>query len=135
MKVETTIKTVKRGPKYITINKAGIEDPKLSWEAIGLLVYLMGRTDDYKIDIKGLRYIKNNTGEDDIMTFLNELRRHNYCHLFRIIKDGKIMEEILLVFEIPIEPSEALRKYIVGEEGEEINYVSLENDGLLGKLE
>ena len=115
------IKMIKRESAYITIDKTGIEDAKLSWAATGLLTYLIGRPANWQINITHLSGVKLN-GERSTRNALLELREANYCHYFEIRKKGRVVETIYLVFEIPTNYEEAIKNYIDLKEGEQILY-------------
>ncbi|WP_314292917.1 hypothetical protein [Fusobacterium periodonticum] len=122
------IKMIKRESAYVTIDKTGIEDAKLSWAATGLLTYLIGRPANWQINITHLSGVKLN-GERSTRNALLELREANYCHYFEIRKKGRVAETIYLVFEIPTNYEEAIKNYIDLKEGEQILYKRVfEND-------
>ena len=115
------IKIIKRDCPYVTIDKTGIDDPNLSWAATGLLTYLIGRPDNWKINITHLSGVKLD-GERATRGALLELREANYCHYFEIRKKGKVVETIYLVFEVPISYEEAIKNYIDLKDDEQILY-------------
>ena len=95
------VKIIKRENPYIQIDKTGINDTRLSWEATGLLTYLIGRPDDWKINLNHLSTVKDRDKKDKTRGYLNELREFEYCHYFEIRKAGKIIENFYLIFEVP----------------------------------
>lgn len=95
------VKIIKRENPYIQIDKAGINDTRLSWGATGLLTYLIGRPDDWKINLNHLSTVKDRDKKDKTRGYLNELREFEYCHYFEIRKAGKIIENFYLIFEVP----------------------------------
>jgi hypothetical protein len=115
------IKVIKRDCPYVTIDKTGVDDSKLSWSATGLLTYLIGRPSDWKINITHLSGVKLD-GERATRGALLELREADYCHYFEIRKKGKVVETIYLVFEIPISYEEAIKNYIDLKDDEQILY-------------
>ena len=54
------IKVLKRENPYVQIDKIGVDDSNLSWEATGLLTYLIGRPNNWKINIAHLASVKKN---------------------------------------------------------------------------
>ena len=119
------IKVLKRENPYVQIDKIGVDDSNLSWEATGLLTYLIGRPNNWKINIAHLASVKKNK-ETSTRNALLELRKAKYCHYFEIRKSGKIVETFYLVFETPTEYEEI--KSNIGielKEGEKIFYKSL----------
>lgn len=97
------IKIKKKENPFIQIDKQGIEDNRLSWGATGLLTYLIGRPDNWSINITHLATVKTDK-RDITRKFLNELREFNYCHYFESRKSGKIIETTYLIFEVPTSP-------------------------------
>ena len=95
------VKIIKGENPYIQIDKAGINDTRLSWGATGLLIYLIGRPDDWKINLNHLSTVKDRDKKDKTRGYLNELREFEYCHYFEIRKAGKIIENFYLIFEVP----------------------------------
>ena len=95
------VKIIKRENPYIQIDKTGINDTRLSWGATGLLTYLIGRPDDWKINLNHLSTVKDRDKKDKTRGYLNELREFEYCHYFEIRKAGKIIENFYLIFEVP----------------------------------
>lgn len=109
-KAQTIMKIKKRENYYIQIDKRGIEDPRLSWAATGLLTYLLGRPTNWKIIIEHLRTVKTD-GRDSTRNALNNLREVGYCHYFEIRERGKIVENIYLVFEVVTSIEEAMKGF------------------------
>ena len=99
------IKVLKRENPYVQIDKIGVDDSNLSWEATGLLTYLIGRPNNWKINIAHLASVKKNK-ETSTRNALLELRKAKYCHYFEVRKSGKIVETFYLIFEIPTEHEE-----------------------------
>ena len=119
------IKVLKRENPYVQIDKTGIDDPNLSWEATGLLTYLVGRPNNWKGNIMHLSSVKKNK-ETSTRKALLELRKYNYCHLFEIRKRGKYIEKFYLVFEVPTQYDEIGSNIDIElKEGEKIFYVKV----------
>ena len=106
------VKIIKRENPYIQIDKTGINDNRLSWGASGLLTYLIGRPEDWKINLNHLSTVKDRDKKDRTRGYLNELREFGYCHYFEIRKSGKIIENFYLVFEVPTKYEEILENFI-----------------------
>ena len=106
------VKIIKRENPYIQIDKTGINDNRLSWGASGLLTYLIGRPEDWKINLNHLATVKDKDKKDKTRGYLNELREFEYCHYFEIRKSGKIIENFYLVFEVPTKYEEILENFI-----------------------
>ena len=119
------IKVLKRENPYVQIDKIGVDDSNLSWEATGLLTYLIGRPHNWKINIAHLASVKKNK-ETSTRNALLELRKAKYCHYFEVRKSGKIVETFYLIFEIPTEYEEIKSNIDIElKEGEKIFYKSL----------
>ena len=119
------IKVLKRENPYVQIDKIEVDDSNLSWEATGLLTYLIGRPNNWKINIAHLASVKKNK-ETSTRNALLELRKAKYCHYFEVRKSGKIVETFYLVFEIPTEYEEIKSNIDIElKEGEKIFYKSL----------
>ena len=119
------IKVLKRENPYVQIDKTGIDDPNLSWEATGLLTYLVGRPNNWKVNVMHLSSVKKNK-ETSTRKALLELRKYNYCHLFEIRKGGKYIEKFYLVFEVPTQYDEISSNIDIElKEEEKIFYKSL----------
>ena len=74
---------------YIVVSKATLDDPNLSWAAKGLWTYLIGKPDDWKIQVTQLAkiYEKKGGGEKAIYALLKELIQEGYCQ--RIQENGE----------------------------------------------
>ena len=119
------IKVLKRENPYVQIDKIGVDDSNLSWEATGLLTYLIGRPNNWKINIAHLASVKKKK-ETSTRNALLELRKAKYCHYFEVRKSGKIVETFYLIFEIPTEYEEIKSNIDIElKEGEKIFYKSL----------
>ena len=94
------IKIKNRKDYYVQIDKKTVEDKNLSFKATGLLVYLMGRPDDWKVMLSHLKTCKTD-GIDSVRTALLELRKNDYCHLFEMRVKGVVRERFYYVFETP----------------------------------
>lgn len=114
------IKVKKKINPFVQIDKAGIEDSNLSWGATGLLTYLIGRPDNWSVNISHLSSVKKDKKASTTKA-LHELRNSGYVHYFEIRESGKIVENIYLVFE-----DITCRKYaeslIELKEGQKISY-------------
>ena len=68
-----------RRDRYAVISSACIEDKRLSWEARGLLIYLLSKKDNWQVKIKDLiNQTKDclgvRSGRDKVYKVLKELR-------------------------------------------------------------
>ena len=78
--------TIQRGPHdkvnpYAMINRNALHDQNLSWQAKGLLAYLISLPDDWQIQVSHLskQYKGKGGGERAVYSMLNELIGQGYC--------------------------------------------------------
>lgn len=100
---KTIVRTRKnKDNPYVMIDKTGIEDPRLSLKAKGLLAILLSKPDDWKIYITQLATTCKD-GVDSVKTALKELREYGYVSMERIRDEkGKISHTEWIVYEQPI---------------------------------
>jgi len=72
-----------RKSQFYTLPTATIDDDRLSWEARGLLIYLLSKPDHWMVQVKDLinrtrNAIGKSSGRDKVYTILNELRAAGY---------------------------------------------------------
>lgn len=67
----------KRTQKFTVIPNLVIDDKSLDWKALGLLVYLLSKPDDWSVSIKQLVKARK-AGEDAIRAMLKSLRDAGY---------------------------------------------------------
>lgn len=78
-----------RGPRpeanYYTLDKRISEDARLGWAARGLLIYLLGKPDNWKVSVENLRKqtagARIRTGRDGVYALLRELEAAGYVRL------------------------------------------------------
>lgn len=71
---------------FVIIDKKPLEDKKLSWQAKGLLTYLLGRPADWKVFVSQLAGVSRN-GRDATSNALQELVDNGYVSR-EIVRDG-----------------------------------------------
>lgn len=77
-----------RKNQFYTLPTAIIEDDRLSWEARGLLVYLLSKPDHWKVNVRDLinrtkNAIGKSSGRDKVYSLIKELRFAGYlCRVF-----------------------------------------------------
>lgn len=79
-----------------------IEDRRLSWEALGLLVYLLSRPDDWTVNVRHLARLGRGASRDKIYRILRELSAACYAHE-RVIRqdDGRYASREWLITDEP----------------------------------
>ena len=86
---------------YVIINKKFLNNPELSWQAKGLLSYLLSLPDDWEINVQDLKNRSKN-GRDSTNGIIKELINQGY-----IVKEqpkdskGKFEKNIYTVLELP----------------------------------
>jgi hypothetical protein len=87
--------TIRRSPHdkenpYVVINKNCLQDHSISWEARGLLSYLLSLPNDWEVHVSHLSklYKKKGGGRDAILSMLNELIECGYCERVQTKKDN-----------------------------------------------
>lgn len=99
------IRTIKdRNHPYKTMNTSGFEDQRLSYEARGVLAYLLSKPDDWQVRPENLQ--NDSCGRDKIRRILRELEQHGYLIRERVRLAKGRWEWISTVFETPRPPTE-----------------------------
>jgi hypothetical protein len=84
---------------YFSMSRATAQDKRLSWEARGVLAYLLSKPDDWQVMVKDLQ---QNCGRDKVRHILDELKLHHYLKIIpRRNEAGKFIEGDYQVFETP----------------------------------
>lgn len=84
------------------MNKTGLNDPRLSFKAKGILAYLMSKPDNWKVVVQDL--VNNSAdGRDSVYSGINELKRYGYLEKYPVRENGKILHWESIVYETPIE--------------------------------
>lgn len=98
--------TIQRAPHdnknpYVMIRKATIEDSSLSWEARGILAYLLAKPNDWKIQVSDL-IRQSPGGRDKTYRILKELRDSGYVEYRENRNElGRVTETEYMVSEKP----------------------------------
>lgn len=92
---------------FYMLDKKIIEDGRLSWAARGLLVYLLGKPDHWKVSVAHLRNetagSEKPTGRDGVYALLDELIKAGYMVREQARQDGgKLGETNYVVSERPL---------------------------------
>jgi hypothetical protein len=69
--------TSKTADPFARVTKALLNDPNLSWQAKGIMAYLIGKPKNWKLRVKDLANRAKN-GETSIRSALKELRTQGY---------------------------------------------------------
>lgn len=97
---------VARKSQYYMLPANIIEDRRLSWAARGMLVYLLSKPDNWRVQIKDLRNqtleaIGGRSGRDKIYKLINELRAAGYVYQEFIREGGNFRGVSYEVHESP----------------------------------
>lgn len=84
---------------YFSMARAAAQDERLSWEARGVLAYLLSKPDDWQVSIKNLQ---QHCGRDKVRKILDELQDHQYLTVEQVHdKQGKFARNQYRVYELP----------------------------------
>lgn len=98
-----TIRRAKHGAQnpYFMMTRASAQDERLSWEARGILAYLLSKPDDWETRVTDLQ---QQCGRDKVRGILKELEATGYLEVERLqhADGGKFTANNYLVHETPI---------------------------------
>lgn len=95
------IRIQKRENPYVQIDRAAIEDNRLSWKARGILAYLLSKPDDWSIHLFDI--VNHGTeGRDSVQAAMQELRDLGYAKLETVRSaSGKVAGKEWIITEQP----------------------------------
>ena len=98
---EPRIRRARREHGWTTINNAPAVDPALSWEAVGVLTYLLTKPDDWEVLTAHLVKFRKG-GRDRMRRIMGELRAAGYMKLVRE-RDagGRILDTFYEIADLP----------------------------------
>lgn len=86
---------------FTTLPNEIIQDPKLSWKALGLLTYILSLPDNWKLRLSHLSQQKK-TGRDATRTGLRELEEAGYLYMEKVRGEhGQYQRTVWLVTDTP----------------------------------
>jgi len=106
--------SIKRAPRpetrFYILDKDISEDMRLSWEARGLLIYLLGKPDNWVVSIKHLMKqtvacTRKRSGRDSIRAIIGELVELGYMEVNQRRNDGNFDGVDYIVHETPYSPA------------------------------
>lgn len=102
--VTNIVRTNKRDNPYVMIDHRPLNDPNLSWQAKGILAYLLSKPDDWTVVIADLEKRATN-GRDSVKSIMKELERKGYIERRRIRdpETGRFSHMETIVYELPQE--------------------------------
>lgn len=107
---------------YVIINKKPLENPNLSWEAKGLLAYILSLPDDWDLYISHLVKQSRNK-ETSVRTIINELIDNNYIQRYPVYVNGKVSTWEYEVSEWGYDDSEKIKCIKIDATGQ--NHITL----------
>lgn len=93
---------VSKRERFVTIDKTGIEDSRLSFKATGLLAYLLSKPDDWTINSRGLTEAKTDQ-RSAILSGLRELEKAGYLSREQRRVDSGAFEWEQVLYETPVD--------------------------------
>jgi len=92
----------KRDNPFAMIDRACLDDARLSWKARGILAYLLSKPDTWEVRTTDLVARSDHDGRDAIRAALRELVTCGYAELQPIQgEDGRMHGKKYLISEIP----------------------------------
>jgi DnaD/phage-associated family protein len=95
----TTIR-VKKDARYFSASNEPFNDKRLSWEARGLMGYLLSKPNDWEVRMTDLEE-QGPAGNHKLRRMLAELRQHGYMNRIRVTVGGGKFDWITEVYESP----------------------------------
>lgn len=93
---------IHRDTNYITTSIFHLRDKSLSWQAMGMLSFMLSCKDDFKFSIEGLTQCASN-GNSATRSALKELRDKGYVVVSPIKDGGRVVEWNYDIYENPDE--------------------------------
>ena len=97
---------VEKNGDYTILANAPLNDERLSWEARGLLAYLLSKPNNWKVNSRAL-VSKAPAGRAKVQRILRELEEHGYLERRKVRGERGRFEWESVVREIPIQSVEA----------------------------
>lgn len=94
---------VQKHDRYVVMEKTGLEDPRLSFKAKGLLAYLLAKPNEWQVKVKALAKVGPD-GERAVYAALRELLEAGYAERTQTREGGKIKSWDYVVRERPDVP-------------------------------
>lgn len=102
---------IEKNKDYSVISNIPANDERLSWEARGVLFYLLTKPDGWQCRNRDL-INKGPAGGDKIERILDELQEHGYVTRTRIQRENGLFDWETIIHEIPVEPKPEIRARI-----------------------
>ena len=101
-KSQTIFRIQKRENPFVMVSKNLINDNRLNWKTKGLLIYLLSKPDNWKVNLTDL--IKHAVdGRDSVMSAIKQAEKFGYLKYTKQQKDeqGRFIEVEICVYEEP----------------------------------
>lgn len=100
---EYLIRRTRDRDRWVTIDRATVEDDRLSFKARGLLAYLLSRPDNWRARSEHLASVGPD-GRTAVLSAMGELRDAGYLRTVKWQDDGGHWQSVNVVHESPDEP-------------------------------
>lgn len=100
MSEPTRIRRVERRERFVVIDRTSVDDARLSYRTLGLLVYILSKPDDWRVHINHLAS-QHAEGREAVRTAMNELIELGYAVRTRANGEGGRIEWELVIYEVP----------------------------------
>ncbi len=128
----SAIVRVKKKAGFTTVSNAAISDPNLSWEAAGLLAYLLTKPDNWEVRNSALESYRA-AGRHKMNRMLAELKTAGYLRRYRSQEDDGRFSWVSEIYEDPTEnPAPICRKSAYGDKAEPITRLSISGSSING---
>lgn len=101
----SAIVRIKKQKGFSVVSNSAINDPALSWEAAGLLAYLLTKPDDWTVRNTQL-YSFREAGGHKVNRMLAELKANGYLRRYRFQDEGGKFTWVSEIYEDPSENPE-----------------------------
>ncbi len=101
-----TIVRVPKVERYFVVQNAVFSDERLSWEARGLMGYLLSKPDHWQVRLHDLMK-RGPAGQHKIRRILKELRATGYIQTSRIKRRDGTFDWLTTIHEDPQPPADA----------------------------
>ena len=94
---------VEKKDNYVVLDKVFLNDKRLSWQAKGLLAYMLSMPNDWVFRIEDLKNRSSN-GRDSTKSIIKELQEYGYIIKEQARQQGKFSNNRYIVLERPTSP-------------------------------
>jgi hypothetical protein len=94
-----SIVRVHKEKDFVTVANRPFRDRRMSWEARGLLGFLLTKPDDWEVDTENLVRESPNAKRDKVLSMLKELEVFGHLHRQRVNGEGGQMEWQTVIYE------------------------------------